>query len=402
MKRFLTAILAGALAVSMAACGGSPAPSSSAAEPAAPESQASEPAAPAEPEPTPEETPDASAEGAEIAMITDLGTIDDKSFNQGTWEGVQQYAEANGKTCKYYKPASGDEDAYLSAIDLAVKGGAKVVVTPGFLFEVPIFKAQTAYPDVTFILIDGNPNDGAQPAATYKTEKNAVGVVYAEEQPGFLAGYAAVKEGYTKLGFLGGMAVPAVVRYGYGYLQGAEYAAKELGLADGSVTVNYHYTGGFEATPEAQTLAASWYQQGVEVIFGCGGSVGNSAMAAAATAGGKTIGVDVDQSGESDTVITSAMKNLSGAVDKLLGQFYDGTFPGGEALIYSAADGLVGLPMESSKFEKLTQADYDAICEKLKTDADGVASSIIKDVDASGNPVEPSGLPLTKVVVTVV
>ena len=223
------------------------------------------------------------AETFELALITDLGTIDDKSFNQGSWEGLVQYAEENGVSHKYYQPQAQGTEAYLDSIQLAVDGGAKVIVTPGFLFEEPVFMAQEMYPDVNFVLVDGNPHSADY--TEFRTDKNVVGIIYAEEQSGFLAGYAIVKEGYTKLGFMGGMAVPAVIRFGYGFIQGAEYAAKEMGIE--AVTVNYHYTGGFDATPEAQALAASWYNDGVEAIFACGGSVGNSVMAAAEAAEGK-------------------------------------------------------------------------------------------------------------------
>jgi basic membrane protein A len=301
------------------------------------------------------------ADSYEIGMITDLGTIDDKSFNQGTWEAIKAFADANGKTYNYYQPSAQSTEIYVERIDQAVADGAKIIVTPGYLFEEPIYIAQDKYPDVSFVLIDGNPHNADY--SDYRTEKNAVGIVFAEEQSGFLAGYAAVKDGYTKLGFMGGMAVPAVVRFGYGFVQGADYAAKELGLSD--VTVNYNYTGGFAATPEAQAMASSWYNDGVQVVFACGGAVGNSVMAAAEAAGGKVIGVDVDQSGESPTVITSAMKGLSAAVEQALTAFYEGSFPGGEAWVLGADKGGVELPMATSKFEKFTQADYDAIYAKL-------------------------------------
>ena len=178
---------------------------------------------------------------AELALITDIGTIDDKSFNQGAWEGLVKYAEEKGISHQYYQPTEKSTTAYLESIDQAVKNGAKVIVTPGFLFEEPVYIAQDQYPDVTFILIDGNPHDADY---NYKTADNCVGITYAEEQVGFLAGYAAVKDGMTKLGYMGGMAVPAVVKYGYGFVQGAEYAAQELGMADGSIELMYNYTGG--------------------------------------------------------------------------------------------------------------------------------------------------------------
>ena len=172
----------------------------------------------------------AMADGAEIALITDIGTIDDKSFNQGAWEGIKAYADAAGVSYQYYQPAAQGTDVYLDEIDKAVNNGAKIVVTPGYLFEEPIYIAQDMYPEVTFILIDGNPHNADY--SEYRTEKNVVGIIFKEEESGFLAGYAAVKDGYTKLGFMGGMAVPAVIRFGYGFAQGAEYAAKEMGLTE--------------------------------------------------------------------------------------------------------------------------------------------------------------------------
>ena len=324
----------------------------------------------------------------ELALVTDIGTINDKSFNQGTWEGLVAFAEANNKTYNYYQPTGQSTDIYLDFIEQAVNAGAKVIVTPGFLFEEPIFIAQDMYPDVHFVLIDGNPHSADY--SEFRTEKNAVGIVFAEEQAGFLAGYAAVKDGYTKLGFMGGMAVPAVIRFGYGFVQGAELAALEMGIE--GLVMNYHYTGGFAATPEAQALAAAWYADGIEVIFACGGPVGNSVMAAAEAAGGKVIGVDVDQSGESPTVITSAVKGLAPAVEQTLAAYYAGEFPGGEAQVKDAALDGVGLPMASSKFTTFTQEDYDKIYAQL------VAGEIalLKDSDVA-SVVE---IPVARVTVT--
>jgi len=316
----------------------------------------------------------------DLALVTDLGTIDDKSFNQGSWEGLVQYAKEKGISHKYYQPTEQSNDAYITAIDLAVRGGAKIVVTPGFLFETPVFVAQDRYPNVNFILVDGVPHSADY--SEFKTGRNTVGVNYAEDQAGFLAGYAAVKDGNRKLGFVGGMAVPAVVRFGYGFVQGAEYAAKELGLASGSITINYHYTGAFAATPEAQTLAASWFNSGVDIIFACGGAVGNSVMAAAEQAGKKVIGVDVDQSGESDTVITSAMKGLQVSVYDCISDYYEGKFPGGRTLVFAADNKGVGLPMNTSKFKNFKQADYNSIFDKL------ASGSIprMDNLDSNGSP----------------
>ncbi len=308
----------------------------------------------------PAETP-ADSNKFELALITDVGTIDDKSFNQGAWEGVEAYAKEKGITYKYYKPTEKSDAAYINSIDLAVKAGAKVIVCPGFLFEVPIHTVQTKYPEVNFVILDGAPHAG-----DYNVEiaPNTYSIFYAEEEAGFLAGYSIVKEGYTKLGFMGGMAVPAVVRFGYGFVQGADYAAKELGLSD-DVQVKYTYVGNFDASPENQAKASAWFNEGTEVIFACGGAVGNSVMKAAEAAGRKVIGVDVDQSAESNTVITSSMKNLSKSVYDALASYYAKSFPGGTTVSLDATVKGVQLPMENSRFEKFSQADYDAIYSKI-------------------------------------
>lgn len=378
MRKILALMLAGAMSLSLAACGGS----TDTPESSAPASDA--PASSTAPEAAPEAAPAADGQ-YEIAMITDIGSIDDKSFNQGTWEGVKAYAEANGKTHQYYKPTEKSTDAYLSSIAMAIENGAKVVVTPGFLFEEPIAIAQDQYPDTTFILIDAFPaKDGETVIA-----KNTVGIVYAEEQSGFLAGYAAVKDGNTNLAFMGGMAVPAVVKFGYGFVQGAEAAAQELGLT--GLQMKYHYTGSFDATPEAKALAAGWYQDGTQVIFACGGAVGNSVMAAAEEKTGKVIGVDVDQYAESETVITSAMKGLAESVTQMLGRFYDGSFPGGEGLTLTAKEKGVQISMENAKFEKFSQADYDAIYAKL---SDG-SVTLINDVEKAVTDLGTSAVTVT-------
>jgi len=356
MRKLLAIVLALVMIFAIAACGNN----DSGGTTNNPGSGGSE--TPAPPPPSPE--------GFELALVTDLGDIDDRSFNQGAWEGLVQYAREKNITHRYYQPAGQGDDVYLNAIDVAAQNGAKVIVTPGFLFETPIFHAQDRYPDIKFILLDGSPNNGAwDDTREEKVGSNTVAVFYAEEQSGFLAGYAAVMDGYRKLGFMGGMAVPAVVRFGHGYVQGAEVAAKELGLAAGSVTINYFYTGTFAPSPDIQTRAAAWYNDGIEVIFSCGGGICFSIFPAAEQAGTKVIGVDGDQSGESDTVITSAMKLLTKSVYDKITDFYNGSFPGGQTVIYSAENLGVGLPMSTSRFNTFSQAQYDAIYAKLQSGA---------------------------------
>ncbi len=300
----------------------------------------------------------------EIAMITDSGGIDDKSFNQGTWEGIVEYATENGKTYKYYKPREVSDTAYLRAIKLAVRGGAKIVITPGYLFETAIYEAQTLYPEVKFVLIDGEPHTADY--ATYKTEANTMNILFDEHEVGFYAGYAAVYGGLTNLGFFGGMAVPAVQRFGIGYIAGAYYAADDLGVTITFPAEHYEYLGSFAPTPEAKTKAATWYSGGVQVIFAAAGGAGSSAMAAAVEATGSkyVIGVDKDQSGDSTSVITSALKGVGEAAISALEDFYGNTWEGGRTISLGSVEGGVALPADFSRFganAAEVKAAYEAI-----------------------------------------
>ena len=163
-----------------------------------------------------------------IAMITDSGSIDDEAYNQAAWEGIVEFAEENNITYKYYRSLEMSDDAYLDTIELAISEGAEIVVLPGWLFETSVYIAQFEYPDVKFILIDGIPHSSDW--TTWETADNTMPILFNVEEAGFLAGYATVMDGYRNLGFIGGMAVPIVVEFGIGYIAGAHYAAKELGV----------------------------------------------------------------------------------------------------------------------------------------------------------------------------
>ena len=313
----------------------------------------------------------------EIALVTDVGDIDDKSFNQGAWEGVVDFAEENNKTYQYYKPTAVDNTEYVNTIDLAIEGGAKVVVTPGFLFETPIFLAQDEHPDVSFILLDGVPHSADY--SEFRQEDNVLSILYAEEQAGYLAGYAAVADGYRSLGFMGGMAVPAVVKFGVGFMLGAQAAAT---FENAEVTIQYHYTGDFDDTPDNAATAETMYEDGVQVIFAAGGAVGLSVMSEAEKDSeglDKVIGVDVNQgpggADLSDTVITSAMKGLGTSVVQALEEYYADEFPGGEVWVLDASNDGVGLPtdVDSWGFENFTVERYNDIYEDLATGSKTVA-----------------------------
>ena len=302
-------------------------------------------------------------EGYIIAMITDAGDIDDESFNQGTWEGIVEYAEENGITHKYYRPAQISDAAYLDTIRLAVEGGAEIIVTPGFLFEPAVYEAQREFPDVRFVLIDGVPHPGDW--TTFEVADNTVSILFDEHESGFLAGYAAVMDGYRDLGFMGGIAVPAVVRFGIGFVAGAHYAAQELDVEISIPDNRFLYLGNFDASDEHKTRALAWFEDGTEIIFAAAGGAGSSVMAAAEDAEAMAIGVDVDQGYISETVLTSAMKDLGSAVQQALANHFGDTFQGGEIIQMNSTNDGVALPMETSRFETFTQAQYDAIFAEL-------------------------------------
>lgn len=358
-KKVIAALLVCAMAFSMTACGGG------AEEAAAPAGEASEAEAPAA-----EEAPAADAVEGKIAMITDSGDITDESFNQITWETVVAYGDTNGIEYEYYKPAEDTDEERINSIDLAIAEGATVVVMPGYLFGPAIAEEQDLYPEVTFIAVDVTEFDVVNLAGeSVPLGSNAYVCSFQEEQAGYLAGYAAVKDGYTDLGFLGGIAVPAVIRYGYGYVQGINAAAEELGV---DVNVKYYYGGQFYGSPEITATMEGWYSNGTEVVFACGGGIYTSAVEAADIHDGKVIGVDVDQYPIiGDRCVTSAMKGLGSAVTSALDAYFGGSFAsiGGTAAQLGLTQGdYLGLPTDDASwgFETFTKDEYETVLSGIK------------------------------------
>lgn len=362
MKKFISMAMAGCMALSLAACGGS---SASTAESTATSTEATSEAA-------------ASGSKTDVAFVTDVGNIDDQSFNQYTWQGVQDFCSANSLNANYYRPTEDSDAARLEQMDNAVNDGAKAVVVAGYLFGSSIAEAQAKYPDVEFLALDVSTVDLGDTAPA----ENTALITYKEEQAGYLAGYAAVQEGYKELGFLGGIDVPAVIRYGYGFIMGADKAAQELNLTD--VNIKYWYSGSFQPNDDIATKMDNWYLGGTEVVFACGGGIYLSCLSAAESNDGKMIGVDVDQSNVSDRIITSAMKALSNSVVKALtdASANDWIWPesyAGVCQYLGAADDCVGLPMETSQFTKFTQEQYDTLFQAM---ADG---SLVVDNNSSAD-----------------
>ena len=324
----------------------------------------------------------------EIAVVTDVGQLMDKGFNQGTWEGAEAYAKANNKTYKYYQPANGSnatDNDRIAAMRQAITNGAKVIIAPGFLQATAMTTVAIEHPEVKFVFIDG----WTLTDESGKALSNVTAVVYKEQESGYLAGYAAVKDGYRKLGFTGGGGGtnPACNRFGYGFVQGAEAAAQELGLENGAVEVKFSFKFGenFSADTNLQAQINGWYSTGTQVVFSCGGSMFDSVKAAAeANPGSKIIGVDVDQSFASELVITSAVKGLKESVQKVLGQFYAGEWDSklaGKTQNLGASDDATGLPNNFSRFTTFTKAMYDEIFAKIKNGTVVPASDVPADAN---------------------
>jgi basic membrane protein A len=322
----------------------------------------------------------AQQQAVEIAMITDIGTIDDKSFNQGTWEGIDLYSKDTGRPSRYYRPNGEDTAAYASTIDLAVTGGAKIIVTPGFKFEQAIFDAQAKYPNVRFVILDAVPTPGGDYTKS-TVGQNTYSILYNEHESAFLAGYSVVKDGFTKPGFIGGQPFPAVKKFGVGFVAGAFYAANEIGKLNevSFPDIYFEYVFDFAPNPDYKALAAGWYQRGVEVIHVAAGGVGNSVMGAAEESSGNkwVVGVDVDQESQSGRVITSAMKLLGKAAYDAIADHFNNTWQGGNIITYSAANGGVGVPSNFSRFTNptATKAGYENVLSRLSSGAFKVPST---------------------------
>lgn len=349
-----------------------------------------------------------------VAMITDSGDITDQSFNQTTYETCKAWAEENDVTFRYYKPERDSDEARNASVDLAIADGANVVVMPGYMFAAAVVDQASIYTDVKFIAADVSAGDlleagvGADydynpdnwDVTQYYNTENVYCCTYKEELSGYMAGYAAVKLGYRHLGFLGGMSVPAVTRFGYGYVQGADEAAKELGITD-EVSMEYVCGGQFYGDADITAYMDTWYgSKGVEVVFASGGGIYTSAAEAAVKTGGKVIGVDSDQAGiidqyEEGLTVTSAMKGLSTTIDNLLTEIkagnwadYAGKIDNLGMVSENPEENYVQLPLESTQWnDGFTEDDYRAL----------VASLYNGELEVSN---DTSAMPQTEIAVT--
>ena len=314
--------------------------------------------------------------GMKVAMITDYGDITDQSFNQSTYEACKEYTGANNLKFQYYKPTGNSTEARVASFNLAVADGYDTIVVPGYAFGEMIMEVAEKNPNVKIIALDVSNGDFSE---GYTVPKNVCTFTYQEELAGYMAGYAAVMEGFEKLGFLGGIAVPAVIRYGFGFVQGANDAAKAKGNT-GSVEINYVYGGAFAGDPAITAVMDTWYSGGTEVVFACGGGIFTSACEAAVKVDGKVIGVDVDQKATIEGMyskeglcVTSAMKGLAATVKAVLKDVQDGKWDSysGKVSNLGLVSGddpevnYVQLPTATWTMKNFTKDDYKALVKDM-------------------------------------
>ena len=312
-----------------------------------------------------------------VGMVTDTGTIDDKSFNQGTWEGIKEAEKSFGLETTFMQPNGESESSYLTEIQNLYDSGYKFIVTPGYKFETAIYKAQSQYEDAKFVLIDGEPNDGND---NYLVSDNTVAVYFAEEQSGFIAGVAsAVQLQDGDFGFIGGMEIPSVKKFNYGFQQGVAYANEHYGTNVSLKAENIVYSGSFSDTALGQQLSAQMYDNGVKAIFtaAAGVNIGVITEAKTRVANGQeawVIGVDSDQyddgiyEGNKSVVLTSAIKKIDEAAYQIIEDEINGEFPGGQVLRFDAKNDAVGIPSENPNLSDDTIAKVNEVIDAIKAD----------------------------------
>lgn len=325
--------------------------------------------------------------GGKVALVTDCRSIDDNGVNQAAYEGAKTYAQAAGVSYSYYSAAENTADAYEQALMTAVENNAKLVICSGSHFEQALGGLQNAYPDIHFLMLDGVPKDSSDKELPIAPNVHCIS--YHEEEAGYLAGYMTVMEGYTKLGFIGGEKLPSVQRYGTGFLQGIDAAAKELAVSD-EITVDYDYADTFLPDESIGEISSQWYEAGTEVIFACGGSIYESVLSSAESCGGLLIGADTDHSSISPLFLTSAMKEIRYSVIMTLDDYFAcgniwSENLAGQASIYGVSDKCIGLPVSENawRFEKVSYSDYTDILSRMKNGKIQIISDINSAPDIS-------------------
>lgn len=318
-----------------------------------------------------------------VGMVTDSGTIDDRSFNQSAWEGIKDTV----KNSKYLRPSGVTDADYLESINNLYDADYKFIVAPGYKFERAIGVSQEKYPDAKFVILDGAPTDAN---GNIVVGENSVAIYYAEQESGFLAGVAAaVQMQESEFGFIGGMELPSVQRFNWGFQQGVAYANENLGTKISIKEENVIYQGSFTDKAGGQQIAAQMYDRGVKVIFVAAGGTGIGAITEAKSraVNGDTsvyvIGVDVDQyndgvydqTSNASVILTSAMKYVDQSTYDMIQSEVNGEFPGGQTLTFSVKNDGVGLPAENPNLNENAINTVNEVYAKIKSGDIQVADS---------------------------
>ena len=345
-KRILACMISVALAATMAGCGSS-------------NEQSSESA-------------------IKVGMVTAAGDIDDKSFNQGTWEGIKKAESELGIETSYLKPTGETEADYSVEIANLYDSGYNMIICPGFQFEKTIYSMQDKYQDEKFVIIDGTPNDGE---GNTVVGDNTVSILFAEHESGFLAGFAAaIQLEEAELGFIGGMESVAVQKFNWGFQQGIAYANENYNTKISIKEENIIYSGSFTDPALGQQLAGQMYDRGVDVIFQCAAATGNGVITEAkqrAAVGENVwvIGVDSDQyddgiydeANNKSVILTSAIKKIHNASYDMVKAEVNGEFPGGQVVTYNVANNGVGIPEVNPNLSEDVIKTVKEVEEKIKS-----------------------------------
>ena len=288
-----------------------------------------------------------------VGMVTDSGTIDDRSFNQGTFEGIKKAADEFGLECTYLRPSGTTTTDYVTAITDLYDNGYRFIACPGFLFADAVAQVQAMYDDLMLVIIDD--------ALSAGIGKNSVAVIFKEHESGFL----------------GGMEIPSVQKFNWGFQQGVIYANENYGTKIEMDPSNFVYSGSFADIALGQQIANTLYSKGVDAVFCAAGTTGVGGLNEAknrALSGEKVwaVGVDVDQYYEGDLgngtscVLTSAMKDVTGVAYDMVKAAVEGNFPGGSLLLLGVADDRAGIPATNPNLTPEIEAKVAEVAALIK------------------------------------
>lgn len=362
MKKFLALFLSLTLLLALTACKAAEAASGAQQEQrtvTAPTDDATFVYQPEDPTVTP-------AGGETIALVTGASGTE-SGADAMLWQGVQTFASAYGYTATT-QTAEGDSSADVeTALRTAAESGAKLVICRGDAAATALYRIQESYPDVHYLLFDDEPHNDDYSA--YKTANLVHCVLFQEEQAGYLAGYAAVIDGYTSLGFVGTREIPGIVRYGTGFLQGAEAAAEQQGE---TVNLKFWFADTYDENDAVTQRMADWYNGGVSLIFVSGGTLYKSAAQAAEQTGGKVMAGDTNVTELSDSILASAVKCYNAAVQRQLYEFFTAgswsTQNAGQTERVGITNAEVALESDTSwRLDSFTLDNYRSLYEDLRT-----------------------------------